>query len=152
MLGPARQCPAAHRSRQVRRFLGGGPMQWNKVWLMLHLYFAFSFVGSLMVAEWLGGMARRAPEWRERALLFEVLRRSTQLAGLVPLVLLGVLGNVGATGTGLRMAADPWLLTVNGALLLMLIGIDSPTQPGVKRHCSRCREASTVGSSEGYEG
>jgi hypothetical protein len=127
-------------------------MQWNKVWLMLHLYFAFSFVGSLMVAEWLGGMARRAPEWRDRAQLFEVLRRSTQWAGLVPLVLLGVLGNLVATGTGLRMAADPWLRTVNGAWLLTLIVMVAVALPSIRRLAALSRAAAAGGASEGYEG
>jgi len=126
-------------------------MQWTKVWLMLHLYFAFTFVGSLVVAEWVGGIARRAPEWRDRALLFEVLKRTSQWAGLLPLLLLGVLGNVVATQTGLRMAVDPWLRTVNGAWLATVIVLAGVALPSVTRLARLSRAAATGGPAEGYE-
>lgn len=126
-------------------------MQWTRVWLMLHLYFSFSFVGSLIVAEWVGGIARRAPEWRDRALLYEVLKRSTQWVGLLPLVLLGALGNVVATQSGLRMAADPWLRTVNVAWLLMLIVLAAVGLPSIRRLAALSRAAATGGASAGYE-
>ena len=126
-------------------------MQWTKVWLMLHLYFAFMFVGSLIVAEWVGGIARRAPEWRDRALLFEVLKRSTQWAGLLPLVLLGALGNLVAMQNGLRMAADPWLRTVNGVWLLLVIVLAAVALPSLRRLATLSRSAATGGPSEGYE-
>lgn len=126
-------------------------MQWTKVWLMLHLYFAFTFVGSLVVAEWVGGIARRAPEWRDRALLFEIIRRSSQWAGLLPLLLLGVLGNMVATGTGLRMAVDPWLRIVNGAWLLTVIVLAGVALPNVSRVARLSRAAATGGASEGYD-
>jgi hypothetical protein len=126
-------------------------MQWTKVWLMLHLYFAFMFVGSLIVAEWVGGIARRAPEWRDRALLFEILKRTSQWAGLLPLLLLGVLGNLVATATGLRMAVDPWLRIVNVAWLLTVIVLAAVALPSVRRLALLSRAAAAGGASEGYE-
>jgi hypothetical protein len=126
-------------------------MQWTKVWLMLHLYFAFTFVGSLVVAEWVGGIARRTPEWRDRALLFEIVRRSSLWAGLLPLLLLGVLGNVVATGTGLRMATDPWLRTVNGAWLVTVIVLAAVALPNAGRLARLSRAAASGGASEGYD-
>ncbi len=126
-------------------------MQWTQVSLMLHLYFAFSFVGSLVVAEWVGGVARRAPEWRDRALLFGILERSTRWAGLLPLVLLGVLGNLVATRIGLRMAVDPWLRLVNGAWLLMFILIAAVALPSLRRLATLSRDAAPGAAPAGYD-
>lgn len=126
-------------------------MPWTKVWLMLHLYFAFTFVGSLVVSEWVGGIARRAPEWRDRALLFEILRRTSQWAGLLPLLVLGVLGNLLATGIGLRMATDPWMRVVNGAWLLTVIVLAAVALPNVSRLARVSRAAVGGGDPAGYD-
>lgn len=126
-------------------------MPWTKVWLMLHLYFAFTFVGSLVVSEWVGGIARRAPEWRDRAMLFEILRRTSQWAGLLPLLVLGVLGNLLATGLGLRMATDPWLRIVNGAWLLTVIVLAAVALPNVTRLAHASRAAAGGGDPAGYD-
>ena len=34
------------------------------LWKLLHLFFAFSFVGSLVVAEWNGRAARATHDWK----------------------------------------------------------------------------------------
>jgi hypothetical protein len=125
-------------------------MTLTRLWLTLHLFFAFTFVGSLVVAEWVGGAARRATEWRDRALLFAIIARSTPWAGLMPLVLLGVFGNLVAVGSGLSMA-DPWLQFVNGAWLVMAALLFAISMPNSARLARLSRAAMEGGSSEGFE-
>jgi uncharacterized membrane protein len=84
-----------------------------KLWLFLHLFFAFGFVGSLVVADWNGRAARLASDWAQRALLWEIVKRSTLLAGLGAFVLLGIFGNLLAHAGGLSMASR-WMMAVNG--------------------------------------
>ncbi len=52
-----------------------------QLWRFLHLFFAFAFVGSLMVAEWCGRAARRSGDWKERALLFDIVRLASGVSG-----------------------------------------------------------------------
>lgn len=96
-----------------------------KLWTLIHLLAAFSFVGSLMVAEWIGRAARATDDWQQRALLFQFAAKACRTAGLIPLVLSGVLGNLAAVGLGYRMASDVWLRWANGlwlvAVLVMLL-------------------------------
>jgi len=125
-------------------------MTLTKLWLTLHLFFAFTFVGSLVVTEWVGGAARRATEWRDRALLYAIIARSTPWAGLLPLVLLGVFGNLVAVGSGLSMA-DPWLQIINGGWLVMAALLFALSVPNSARLARLSRAAMEGGSSEGFE-
>lgn len=125
-------------------------MTLTRLWLTLHLFFAFTFVGSLVVAEWVGGAARRSTDWRDRTLLFAIIARSTPWAGLMPLVLLGVFGNLVAVGTGLSMA-DPWLQFVNGGWLVMAALLFAISIPSSALLARLSRAAMEGGSSEGYE-
>jgi hypothetical protein len=45
----------------------------DRVWEFLHLFFAFSFDGTLVVAEWNGRAARATTDWSQRALVLMVL-------------------------------------------------------------------------------
>jgi len=83
------------------------------LWRFLHLLFAFSFVGTLTLAEWNGRAARATDDWNRRAALWAVVRTTTQVLGLGALVLLGLLGNLLAVGLGLPMGG-PWMRVVNG--------------------------------------
>src|SRR5438093_13029784 len=62
------------------------------LWKLLHLFFAFSFVGSLVVAEWNGRAARATHDWNQRAILYHIVHLSTRLAGLGGLFWRGVVG------------------------------------------------------------
>lgn len=52
--------------------VSGGGLNLNGLWQLLHLLFAFSYVGSLTLAEWNSRSARRTQIWPERARLFEI--------------------------------------------------------------------------------
>ena len=125
-------------------------MTLTRLWLTLHLFFAFTFVGSLVLAEWVGGAARSATEWRDRALLYAIIARSTPWAGLLPLVLLGVFGNLVAVGSGLSML-DPWLQFINGGWLVMAALVFAISMPSSARLARLSRAAMEGGSSQGFE-
>jgi hypothetical protein len=93
----------------------------DKLWILLHLFAAFSFVGSLVVSEWNGRAARATSDWAQRALLFGIAVRSARFAGFVPLIVAGLLGNVAAVRLGYRMSTDHWLQIVNALWLAALI-------------------------------
>jgi hypothetical protein len=79
----------------------------DRVWEFLHLFFfAFSFVGTLVVAEWNGRAARATTDWSQRAFLYRIVFLPTRTAGLGSLVLLGLLGRGLAVSRGWRMGAD----------------------------------------------
>ena len=92
-----------------------------KLWLLLHLFTAFSFVSSLLVAEWASRSARATQDWGQRALLFRMAVRAGREAGFIPLLLTGILGNVASVGLGYRMATDPWLGWANGLWLMAVL-------------------------------
>ena len=127
-------------------------MPWTKLWLILHLFFGFTFVGSLVLAEWAGGAARRAAEWRDRALLFDILARATMWAGLVPLILLGIFGNLAAGGIGISMADSPWLRTVNAVWILAVIVLAAVSLPSIHRLAHVSRAATEGDAAAGYDG
>lgn len=81
----------------------------ERLWEFLHLFFAFSFVGTLVVAEWNGRAARATADWSHRALLFRIVFLATRTAGLGSLVLTGLLGHAFAVSLGYRMSSDTWL-------------------------------------------
>jgi hypothetical protein len=103
-------------------------------WLLaarfLHLFFAFSYVGNMMVIEWNARSARRSSDWRERALLFKIMFTSSTVAGLGGLLLLGVLGNVLSVALGYRMATDAWIRWVNALWLIAMVLMALITIPG----------------------
>jgi hypothetical protein len=61
------------------------------VWRLLHIFFAFGFVGSLVVCDWNSRAARATEDWQQRALLWGIIRRATG-GGLGTLLILGVVG------------------------------------------------------------
>src|SRR5205809_7898032 len=96
-----------------------------RLWTLLHLFTAFSFVGSLLLSEWTGRSARATQDWGQRALLFQMAVGAGRAAGFVPLVLTGVFGNVAAVRLGYYLAAVPLRQWSNGvgpaAVLVMLL-------------------------------
>jgi len=122
----------------------------NPLWLLLHLFFAFSYVGSLVVAEWNGRAARATEDWSQRALLFQVSYLSARVAGLGSLLLTGVIGHILSFGEGLRMASDPWMWWVTGLWAAAVLGMLFLTLPNAGRLASISRLAAGGGGSEGY--
>jgi len=119
-------------------------------WQFLHLFFAFSFVGSLVVADWNGRAARATNDWGQRSLLFQIVQLSSRVAGLGGLVLLGVFGNLLSVGRGYSMAADTWMHWVNGLWLVMLIVMALLTLPNAGRLATASRVAAGGGEPAGY--
>jgi hypothetical protein len=121
------------------------------LWKLLHLFFAFSFVGSLVVAEWNGRAARMSRDWSQRVLLFEIIRLSSRVAGFGALFLLGVFGNLVAVAAGYKMSVDRWLWWVNGLWIVSLLVMALVLLPNVARLASISQTAARGGSAEGYE-
>ena len=121
------------------------------LWKLLHLVFAFSYVGSLVVAEWNSRAARATSDWTQRALLFDIVHRSNRTAGLGSLVLLGILGNLVSVQAGYRMATDAWVRWVNGLWLLAVLGMVLINLPSTGRLAAAARSATGGHPSEGYE-
>lgn len=96
-------------------------MTLDGVWKFLHLFFSFSFVGTLVLADWNGRALRASRDWAQRALLLEIIHLSTRTAGLGSLVLLGLFGNLVSMNVGYKMATDVWLRWVNGLWLLAVL-------------------------------
>lgn len=119
-------------------------------WQFLHLFFAFSFVGSLVVADWNGRAARASKDWNQRALLFQIVHLSGRVAGFGGLVLLGVFGNLLSVGKGYSMGADVWMRWVNGIWLVMLVVMALLTLPNAARLASASRLAAGGGEPGGY--
>ena len=121
------------------------------LWQLLHLFFAFSFVGSLVVAEWNGRAARLSTDWGRRALLFEIVRLSSRVAGFGALFLTGVLGNLAAVSLGYRMARDHWLWAANGVWLAAILVMALVQLPNVARLAAIAQAAAQGGAAEGWE-
>jgi len=96
-------------------------MDFTPFWRLLHLFFAFGFVGSLVVADWNTRGARITSDWAQRSMLFQIVQYSTRLAGFGSLVLLGLFGNLLSIGGGYSMKADVWLRWVNGIWIVLLL-------------------------------
>ncbi len=107
-----------------------------------HLFFAFTYVGALVVIEWNAGAARRSASWRDRALLFQIMFMSTTLAGLGGLLVAGIAGNVLATMLGYRMATDLWLRWANGIWLIATILMAAVNVPGAGSLARMARQMS----------
>ena len=125
---------------------------WPKLWTLLHLLAAFSFVGSLLVAEWMSRSARATQDWPQRALLFQIAVRAGRVAGVIPLVLTGVLGNVAAVALGNHMATDAWLRWANGLWLVTVLVMALVHLPAVYRLAALARAASGHAEPAGYAG
>src|SRR4051812_14420195 len=92
--------------------MDGGGTRMDRILELLYLFFAFSFVGALVVAEWNGRAARATTVWPHRAVLFRIVFLATRTAALGSLVLLGLVGHALAAARGWRMGADAWLVWV----------------------------------------
>jgi len=111
------------------------------IWKLLHLFFAFSFVGTLVVADWNGRAARAAQNWAHRALLFDIVARASGIGGLGSLLVLGVLGNAMAPELGYRMATSTWMWAVNAVWLVTVLVMAMVALPGVNRLAALARQA-----------
>ncbi len=121
------------------------------VWRLLHLFFAFAFVGTLVVAEANGRAARKAKDWALRSQLWGIVGNTTSVGGVGSLLALGVLGNLLAIGLGYRMSADGWLRWVNGLWLLAVLVQAVVVAPGASRLAGLARTAAGGGRAEGYD-
>ncbi len=121
-----------------------------KLWTLLHLFTAFSFVGTLLVAEWIGRSVRATADWPQRAMLFQIAVRAGRSAGFVPLVLSGVFGNATALTSGYRMATDPWLVWANAMWLVAVLVMAALNLPAAYRLATLARSAGGGGEPAGY--
>ena len=117
-----------------------------------HLLFAFSFVGSLVVAEWNSRAARATQDWAQRATLFQIIYLSSRIAGAGSLFVTGLLGHAAATGAGLKMSQEPWMWIVTALWLLTLMLMFFVNVPLAMRLASLARVAAGGGSSDGWDG
>ena len=119
------------------------------VWRLLHLFFAFGFVGTLVVCDWNSRAARATEDWSQRALLWGIVRRAGGV-GLGTLLALGVLGNLLSAMMGYRMSADAWPRWVNGLWLLAVVVQGVIVAPGAGRLAGLAKAAAGGGAAEGY--
>lgn len=126
-------------------------MELALVWRFLHLFFAFGFVGTLIVAEWNGRAARATDDWGQRAVLFRVIHLSSRAAGIGALVLLGVFGHLHAVSLGYRMSSTPWLWWVTGLWLATIATMVLVVLPAVTRLAAAANEAAGGGEPTGYD-
>jgi hypothetical protein len=112
-----------------------------RLWTLLHLFTAFSFVGSLLVAEWVGRASRGSQDWGQRAMLFQIARRAGRTAGFVPLVLTGIFGNVASVTLGYHMSADRWLVWANALWLVAVLVMAFVNLPAAYRLATMARAA-----------
>ena len=123
----------------------------EKVWGFLHLFFAFSFVGSLVVAEWNGRAARATADWAQRALLFQIVMLSSRVAGVGGLVLLGVFGNMWSVPAGYRMATDLWPRLANGLWLATVALMTFMVLPAASRLHRIAASGAAGGPTDGWD-
>lgn len=122
-----------------------------KLWRLVHLFFAFSFVGSLVVAEWNGRAARATSDWGQRAALFRVAFLASRAYGFASLVLLGVFGNLASLGLGFSMRSDTWMRWVNGLWIVTVAVMVLLVLPAAGRLAAASRAAAAGGTPEGYD-
>src|SRR2546425_2707717 len=128
------------------------PKMLAKLWTLFHLFTAFSFVGSLLVAEWTGRSARATADWGQRALLFQIAVRAGRTAGFIPLVLTGVFGNVASVGLGYHMASDAWLRWANGLWLAAVLVMALMSLPAAYKLAALSRTAAAGSEPPRYAG
>jgi hypothetical protein len=121
------------------------------LWQLLHLFFAFSFVGSLVVAEWNGRAARMSQDWHQRALLFGIVQLSGRIAGFGGLVMVGIFGNLAAIRVGYRFSTDVWMRWVNALWLVAVVVMFMMVLPNARRLAEISREAARGGASDGFK-
>lgn len=92
----------------------------ERLWTFVHLFFAFAFVGTLVLSDWNARAARATTDWARRGLLFGIVSRATRIAGTGALLFTGVAGNFLAVQLGYRMSQDRWLQWVNALWLAAL--------------------------------
>jgi len=126
-------------------------MTFDRVWALLHLFFSFGFVGTLVVADWNSRAARASQDWGQRAALFGIISRASRIAGAGSLLLSGVFGNLLSVDLGYRMATDAWLRWANGLWLGAVLVMFFVCLPGARRLESVTSAAAGGGSAEGYE-
>lgn len=126
-------------------------MELASIWRLLHHFFAFAFVGSLVVAEWNGRAVRLTTDWGQRAILFQIIHRSTRTAGLGTLVLLGVFGHLNAVALGYRMGADTWLRWVTGLWMVAIAVMAFVVLPAAARLAAVAGSAAAGGDPAGYD-
>lgn len=126
-------------------------MKLERVWTLLHLFFAFGFVGTLVLADWNSRAARATTDWGRRALLFDIVGRAARLAGAGTLILTGLAGNLLAVELGYRMSSDPWLRWVNGLWLAALAAQFAICLPAVRRIEEIARSAAGGGDGAGWD-
>ena len=122
----------------------------QRLWLFLHLFFAFSYVGSLVVADWNGRAARRSTDWAQRSLLWDIVRRSSLVSGLGSLALLGVFGNLAARGAGMSMSS-PWMMIVNGLWVVGLLVAGFASVPAARRMTTLSATVAGGGTAPDYD-
>ena len=125
-------------------------MNLHGLWQLLHLVFAFSYVGSLTLAEWNSRAARRTEDWSERARLFEIIHVSSRIGGAGALFVTGLLGHVSAIGAGYRMGQDRWMIVVTVVWLVAMAGMLLVNLPLSARLVAIARSAAAGGSSAGW--
>jgi hypothetical protein len=116
---------------------------------LLHLFFAFSFVGSLMVSEWNGRAARVTQDWSLRATQFGIVRLSTRV-GFGALVLTGVFGNLSAMRHGYRMPESTWLAWANGLWIVAVAVMAALVMPNLARLAAMSRSAAGSEAPDGF--
>jgi hypothetical protein len=122
-----------------------------KLWRLVHLFFAFSFVGSVVVAEWNGRAARATTDWGQRAILFQVAFLAGRNYGFASLVLLGVFGNIASLGLGYSMRADNWMHWVNGLWIVTVAVMVLLVLPAAGRLAAASHAAAAGGTAEGFD-
>jgi hypothetical protein len=115
----------------------------------LHLFFAFGYVGTLVVAEWNGRAARATEDWSQRSTLFQVIFLSSRVGG-GGLFLTGILGHGYAVPMGWSMGRDPWMWTVTVVWIAALLSIYLVNVPKARELATIARTAAAGGSSEGW--
>ena len=122
----------------------------HRLWEFLHLVFAFSYVGSLIVAEWNGRAARATTDWSQRMTLFQIIHLSSRVAGTGSLLLTGLLGHLVANGYGYSMAKDRWLWIVTALWLASLAVQVLVTVPQSTRLVNLSRAGAAGGDTAGF--
>jgi hypothetical protein len=126
-------------------------MTLDGIWKLLHLFFAFSFVGNLVLADWNGRAVRATQDWAQRALLLDILLLSSRTAGIGSLVLLGIFGNMTAMRLGLRMGSDTWLRWANGLWLAAVLVTVFVVLPALFRLRAGARAAAGGGDAPEFD-
>lgn len=121
------------------------------MWRFLHLFFAFGFVGTLVVAEWDGRAARQTRDWGQRAVLFQVVHLSSRIAGFGALVLLGVFGHLSAATMGIHMTDSTWLRWVTTVWLAAMVVMAAVVLPAVARLAAAASAAAGGAEPAGYD-